>query len=237
MVGQDINFVDDTNLDFYEDHFSQEGLIHRYPNVNTVRCELWYFRKNKAPGKILDYGFGYGQESIYFAENGYDVYGIDISKAAKKRFEGIIEKERPELKEKIRTTILNPDDGKLPYDDDYFDFIHSNQVIYHLPNEEAIRNLIKEWYRVLKPSGLLMFSTVGPECTCVKGGVEIEKNLFEKDYSTPLMDKPVKLRSYLMKDEESIIEICKPFTVDEVGWFTNHYCGVDGFHWQVLAKK
>lgn len=74
MVKKKVSFVDDVNLKFYEDHFSDEGLIHRYPNVNTVRGELWYFRKS-APGKILDYGFGYGQEAIYFAENGYDVCG------------------------------------------------------------------------------------------------------------------------------------------------------------------
>ncbi len=237
MSKADTGFVDKTNFDFYEDHFSRKGLIHKYPNVNTVRCELWYFRPNRPAGKILDYGFGYGQEAVYFAENGYRVHGVDISPAAKKRLDHDISRNRPELKDKITTTIINPDDEKLPYEDNYFDFLHSNQVIYHLPDRAAIERLMKEWHRVLKPGGLFMFSTVGPDCSCIQGAAEIEENLFEKDYSTPQMDKTVKMRSYLMKDEGIIREICEPLQVEEVGWFTNHYCGNDGFHWQVLGKK
>ena len=231
-------FVDDVNLKFYEDHFSDEKAIHRYPNVNTVRCEKWYFRKHLPLSKILDYGFGYGQEAIYFAENGYDVYGLDISQNALSNVKKMISKDYPHLTDKIKLSIISSSDEKLPYEDNFFDFIHSNQTIYHLPSEAAIRNVIKEWHRILKPGGRIMFSTVGTKNSTIAGAVEIEKNLYEKEYKTPSMNKSIKIRSFLMKDKDAIRDFCEPlFKIGEIGWFTNHYCGINGFHWQILAEK
>ncbi len=229
-------FIDDVNFDYYENHFSS-GTTHIVPNVNTIRCEIWYFRKNREPGKILDYGFGYGQELIYFADRGYDVYGLDIVPSAKSRFDDFLGEHRPELADKITTELIDRDASRLPFDDHSFDFIHSNQVIYHLPSEEAITGLLSEWHRILKPGGLLMFSAVGPQNTLVTEGTKVGKELYECEYETPSSGEKVKIRSYVMKDEAHIRSLCNMFKVDEVGWFTNHYAGVDGFHWQVLAKK
>jgi len=97
--------------------------------------------------------------------------------------------------------------------------------------------LLQEWHRILKPGGLLMFSAVGPENSIIKDGVEVGQNLYECNYETPSTDGPKKMRSHLMKDEAHIRTLCHMFDVEEVGWFTNHYGGVDGFHWQILAKK
>ncbi len=173
-------FVDDVNLKFYEDHFSDEKAIHRYPNVNTVRCEKWYFRKHLPLSKILDYGFGYGQEAIYFAENGYDVYGLDISQNALSNVKKMISKDYPHLTDKIKLSIISSSDEKLPYEDNFFDFIHSNQTIYHLPSEAAFRNVIKEWHRILKPGGRIMFATFGTKNSSIVRDAEDVQNLYEK---------------------------------------------------------
>src|SRR3989338_6837807 len=63
-----MSFVDQVNVDFYERLFADDGWVHKYPNVNTVRCELWYFRQRQWPGRLLDYG--------------YQVYGVEISPTA-----------------------------------------------------------------------------------------------------------------------------------------------------------
>ena len=231
-----MSFVDQVNVDFYERLFADDGWVHKYPNVNTVRCELWYFRQRQWPGRLLDYGFGSGQEMIYFAQNGYQVYGVEISPTAIDRFHRVVAEQHPELATRVNTCLLGPSEDRLPFEDHFFEFIHSNQVVYHLPNESAIRSLIREWYRVLKPGGRLMFSALGPQNSIITKGREVKPNWFEWDYEAPNYPR-AKMSAFCMKDETAIREIAAPFVVDEVGWFTNHYCGIDGFHWEVLARK
>jgi hypothetical protein len=45
------------------------------------------------------------------------------------------------------------------------------------------------------------------------------------------------MRNFLARDESHIRDICGNLTVAEVGWFTNHYCGIDGSYWQVMGSK
>ena len=230
-------FVNEVNLKFYENHFSEGISPHIMPDVNTVRCEVWFFRKHRNPARLLDYGFGYGQELIYFAENGYDVYGLDISPSAKSRFDDYMRRNRPALMDKIKTRILDPGASHLPFEDNWFDFIHSNTVIHYLPSEEAVKGLLHEWHRILNPGGLLMFSTVGPQNSVIKNGVQVDENFYVLEHKTPNAAESTNTRSFLMKDEAHIRSLCYMFDIQEIGWSSYQYCGVDGFHWQVLAKK
>lgn len=231
-----MSFVDQINVAFYERLFADDGWVHKYPNVNTIRCELWYFRQRQWPGKVLDYGFGSGQEMLYFAQNGYEVYGVEISQTAIDRLNRLVAEQQPEVAARVNTRLLGPSDARLPFDDGFFDFIHANQVICHLPNEVAVRSLVREWHRVLRPGGRLMFSTPGPQNSMIAKGREVEPNWFEWEYEAPNYPRAT-MRNFCMKDEAAIRDIASPFVVDEVGWFTNHYCGIDGFFWQVLARK
>lgn len=207
------------------------------PNVNTVRCEIWYFRQNRQPGRLLDYGFGYGQELIYFADKGYDVYGLDIAPSAKSRFDDYLRTNRPDLVSQIKTQLLDRSASCLPYDDNFFDFIHSNQVIHSLASEDAVSRLLSEWHRILRAGGLLMFSCVGPTNTQIVDAVHLGGGVYECDYQVPTMAQPDKRRAFLARDESHLRSLCHMFEIHEIGWFSNHYCGIDGFHWQVLAKK
>jgi len=47
-------------------------------------------------------------------------------------------------------------EGQLPFPSDYFDVVHSNQVIEHLVHTDTF---VKEIARVLKPSGYALIST------------------------------------------------------------------------------
>ena len=114
-----MSFVDKINVDFYERLFSDDGWIHKYPNVNTVRCELWYFRQRQWPGKLLDYGFGSGQEMIYFAENGYKVYGVEILQNAVDRLNRLIAEKHPDLVGRINTSLLGPSDDRLAFENGF----------------------------------------------------------------------------------------------------------------------
>lgn len=105
--------------------------------------------KQRRVERILDLGCGSGKHAIYLSENGYDVYGFDISQMA-------IETAREITKNKnlpidFRTGSMYE---KFPYKNDYFDAIVNIRVINH-GKIQQIRKTIREIERVLKPGGLI----------------------------------------------------------------------------------
>ena len=106
--------------------------------------------KNK---KILDAGCGSGIRSKILARKGAKVIGVDISKnmldIAREYCKGL----------KIRFDKASID--KLPYKNNSFDIIIASLVIHYLKNPNKA---FKEFHRVLKKGGILIFSTNNP-CT------------------------------------------------------------------------
>jgi 2-polyprenyl-3-methyl-5-hydroxy-6-metoxy-1,4-benzoquinol methylase len=103
--------------------------------------------------RVLDLGCGSGRHTIYLAQKGFDVYGIDISeqgiKKAKETMQNI------GLSATLTTGSIF---GELPYNDNFFDSIISIRVLHH-GRIENIRKAIKEIERVVTPNGFV-FVTV-----------------------------------------------------------------------------
>jgi SAM-dependent methyltransferase len=96
---------------------------------------------------ILDFGCGSGNSVEELLECGYNVSGCDIEfkNSENKDLERMISEGR------IRKILLDP--YKLPFHDDTFDFIFSDDVFEHVRNyPEAISELS----RVLKPHGVCL---------------------------------------------------------------------------------
>jgi ubiquinone/menaquinone biosynthesis C-methylase UbiE len=102
------------------------------------------------PRKILDAGCGTGKHSIYFAGQGYDVYGIDKSSGM--------------LREAVKNSVglqINfamGDIRSLSFPNDFFDGMWTVAAIAHLPPADK-RKFIQEAHRVLKPNGILYVGT------------------------------------------------------------------------------
>ncbi len=96
--------------------------------------------------KILDLGAGNGKISQFFLDCGYDVYGIEWTKAGVEHLT------------KIGVKAQKMDLEKFPYDyeNEYFDEIFWGDNIEHLYFPETVT---KEIYRILKPGGRLVLST------------------------------------------------------------------------------
>jgi ubiquinone/menaquinone biosynthesis C-methylase UbiE len=99
-------------------------------------------------GKALDFGCGVGRLSRalrpYFAE----VYGVDIS-------EEMVRLAR-EFTPNCRF-LVNQDTKLRLFGDNYFDFIYSNRVLQHQPSRRLVENYIREFVRVVKPRGMVVF--------------------------------------------------------------------------------
>ena len=146
-------FVDKKNVKFYEKLY-KDGQNHQYPNLDLVRIHHTFLKKNI--GKILDYGAGSGENSKFLALNGHKVYSIDSSQTACK----IIKKKNFELKKNQKMKIINIRNfSTLPFKNNFFENIICISVLSLVGGKSSIKNLIKEFLRILKPGGRLVYST------------------------------------------------------------------------------
>lgn len=94
---------------------------------------------------ILDAGCGTGMNMKFLLSKGHFVYGIDLSKDAI----SLCKKRR--LKNVKKGSILN-----LPFQNNFLDAITCLDVLGSMTSNRHIKKAIQEFYRVLKPSGLLL---------------------------------------------------------------------------------
>jgi len=99
--------------------------------------------------RILDVGFGSGGIAIAFNRAGAIMSGVDVDPELK----NIAERNAAANGAGIDFKIYNG--SKLPYDDDYFDYVICASVLEHVSQPAE---LLKEMLRVLKPEGKLFLS-------------------------------------------------------------------------------
>jgi ubiquinone/menaquinone biosynthesis C-methylase UbiE len=111
------------------------------------------FLELKRGARLLEVGFGSGGCSLYAAEVvGLQVTGIDINENGVRNARELADSKG--LAEQVwfeRIDASRP----LPFADSAFDAIFSNDSMCHLDGRDAV---LKEWHRVLAPSGRVLFS-------------------------------------------------------------------------------
>lgn len=99
-------------------------------------------------GAILDIGVGSGA-TLKFAEPYFSkLHGVDL-----------VSYLVPEIKPKVKFSVVDLNFEKLPYGDNFFEFITAFQVIEHLENPFFV---MRETARVLKNGGFFILSVPNP---------------------------------------------------------------------------
>ena len=126
----------------------------------------------KDKGRVLELGSGAGNNTIYLAKKGYEVYGIDFSK------EAVGWAEEKAVKEKVKASFILGDVALLKeLKDSCFDFVFDGGVSYYVCGARRDR-FFKNVNRVLKPGG---FFFLYAQHSDEKPGNEVVKGRYRWD--------------------------------------------------------
>ncbi|HEY0908218.1 MAG TPA: class I SAM-dependent methyltransferase [Candidatus Paceibacterota bacterium] len=150
-------------------HYSKQDWVNK-PSIFAEEA-IQHFPKG---ARILEIGGGLGQDSIFFAQKGFDVTltdrSVDALVAAK-------EKIANEAKDfKIKTAVLDASTA-FPFKDGEFDVVYAHLSLHYF-DTETTHKIFSEIARVLKPKGVLaaLFNSVDdPEYGT---GEKIEESYF-----------------------------------------------------------
>ncbi|WP_292470708.1 class I SAM-dependent methyltransferase [Methanolobus sp.] len=119
---------------------------------------LWAAETFKEEGKIkiLELGAGQGRDTLFFVQNGFQVYSLDYSK---KGIQVIEQKVRENGLSEHVTTLQHDVRKPLPFVNESFDACYSH-MLYCMPlTISELESVSKEIQRVLRPGGLNIFTT------------------------------------------------------------------------------
>jgi ubiquinone/menaquinone biosynthesis C-methylase UbiE len=150
----------------------------------------------KDNAKILDIGCGAGYPLLEIAMrfgNNSQAYGIDPWKTATKRL-----KYKAKIMGVNNITIINGLAEKMPFEDNYFDLIVSNNG---LNNCEDQLKVLAECYRTMKPGGQLVFTVNLP------GSMKEFYSVFEKVLEdNNLLAAGIKMKEHIKAKRKTIQE-------------------------------
>tara|TARA_B100000686_G_C16698553_1_gene921996 strand:+ start:493 stop:1170 length:678 start_codon:yes stop_codon:yes gene_type:complete len=191
------------------DELYQKGHDHEYPNLDLVRLAAAYFKVKNT--KVLDYGFGTGENLIHLFKKGYKVYGAEASIEAIRLVKRKIKKRNLPNK-KISLIKLNEDDDKIPFEDNFFDNIICTSVLSLLRSKENVIQLINEFHRVLKIEGKLIIDINGPDSAFKIKGKFISEDMYQSQ-----IKNGENISTYCPRSLKVFSKLFGKFHLDELG--------------------
>jgi cyclopropane fatty-acyl-phospholipid synthase-like methyltransferase len=187
----------------------EKGLLEVDPDLEISKVVEMFEQENVR--RILDLGSGAGRHTVYLANKGFDVYGLDSAPT------GLAHTIKVLGEKGLVAHLTLHDMATLPYDDEYFDAVISVKVIHH-NSLERIRDTVNEIRRVLKMRGLAWISIPVSKNEPSTKQEEIEPGTF-----LPLDGREKGLPHHYFKMEE-IPHLFSGFSVMDLHVdTTNHY--------------
>jgi len=137
-----------------------------------------FLKERFSPGmKILDAGCGGGRNLVYFLRSGFQCFGIDQNAEAVEYVRSLAREIAPAIPtDNFQVSKVE----EMPFPDKSFDAVLSSAVLHFAADERHFDRMLREMWRVLKPSGLFfarLASTIGIE--------EKVENIAERRYLLP----------------------------------------------------
>lgn len=135
------------------------------------------FKKTGAK-KILELGGGQGRDTIFFAQNGFQVYVLDYSEAG---VEIITEKVRAMGLSELVIAKCHDVRTPLPFKDVFFDGCYSHMVYCMALTTSELECLSDEIRRILEPGGINIYTARNTEDPFYKQGIHRGEDMYEMD--------------------------------------------------------
>lgn len=240
MVADDREILD-VNRAIYEKEYKSKRNFLRYPADWVIRFHNMYLRPSIAQGSVLDYGCGSGNNSIFFIEQGYETYGVDVAVDSLALIKANLRSRHLDPQLANRFSIISPDSTDLPFENGSFDVILSNQVLYYLPSEEHIKNVCRELSRCLRPDGMVFFTMMGPRnhyithhAKQIHGGRVYEIEMDDPSHRLYGLRELI----YLVKDTDELASLFSEFECVNTGYFDQSMGDLkSSFHYIFIGKK
>ena len=150
--------------------------ILRYPNEPLARVMKGDYipdlNKNYKGKKVLDIGFGHGNNLLFLNTLGFELYGTEVQ-------EEICLLVMDRLKSfGISSDLRYGINQELPFIDNMFEAVVSWDVLHYEAKEDNINLALKEYMRVLVPGGRLFLSTVAPKSSVLRDAQDLGENCF-----------------------------------------------------------
>lgn len=214
------------------EEYSADGGTKKYPSLELVRIEKKFFNIHNNNPRLLEYGFGSGCNTECLLEEGYEIYGIDVSKSALANTEKRLAEKKYNYSKKLHLSLINENTKSLNFDDNYFDYIVAMSVLSLLGSEKRIRLLLSEFKRVLKKGGRIVLDINDQDSEFSKGKKQKKKNVF---LAGPYDDN---IDCYCIGTEEEFVNLVQDyFLIKDSGYSCHKLFGRRINEWIVCGEN
>jgi cyclopropane fatty-acyl-phospholipid synthase-like methyltransferase len=209
----------------WEKIYESDGSYLEYPNENLVVFVHRYFKERKGK-KLLDLGFGSGNNLIHLLKSWFECYGCEISQSALE----LTKKRSSILGLSVDLRLLK---DEIPYPDKFFDKVVAWQVLYY-NNLQSLKFMIKEKSRVLKVCGKILVTLVRKNDIIVECADKIDDKTYRVNSKLPSQEGAI---IYVVGGEEDIKELFDSFGNLKIGYFESSFDEITSSHWLIYGEK
>ncbi len=176
----------------------------KIPDGQVMR--LAFILEKEKEKKILDIGCGLGRHIVYFARQGFQVCGIDISEHA------VSHTNKWLREEKLEADVHKGAFTSINYPNNTFNLVIALNVIYHGFKKEIIKGF-SEVLRILKPGGIFYgtLKTKSKDEPFDNEGIEIINN------QTIILREGIEANvPHYFSYKEDLIEFFQGYEVDKI---------------------
>jgi SAM-dependent methyltransferase len=203
----------------YRDFYRTKQLTNAYPAEFLVRIFLGNYpslnldKTVYSQQRLIEVGCGDGRNLILFSRLGFETHGIEID-------DGISEVVRSNLRDiGVNASIRTGCNIDIPYEHEFFDYMVSWNSSYYMGEAEhyhSWESYVKEFARIIKPSGSLILSIPKHTSFIYEGAVELRPG-----YKL-IVNDPYKIRNghvfrCFLSEEELINSLSGSFSNFRVG--------------------